>query len=169
MGPLLFIIYINDFERCLHGATPNMYADDASITCSSSDSAFLQRNIDIEMANVAEWMRQNRLSLNANKCEFMVISRSRHHNILNELKEIKVNQEIIGRVTKTKYIGLNIGEYLSWNDQYKKVKDKVKGGLSSLQRLEDILPQSKLAAVYWALIESHLRHGNIIWSCISDS
>ena len=99
----------------------------------------------------------------------MVISHSRHHNILNELKEIKVNQEIIGRVTKTKYIGLNIGEYLSWNDQYKKVKDKVKGGLSSLQRLEDILPQSKLAAVYRALIESHLRHGNIIWSCISDS
>ena len=46
---------------------------------------------------------------------------------------------------------------------------KVKGGLSALQRLENILPQSKLAAVYRALIESHLRYGNIIRSCISDS
>ena len=43
----------------------------------------------------------------------MVISHSRHHNSLNELMEIKVNQEIIGRVTKTKYLGLNIDEYLS--------------------------------------------------------
>ena len=66
LGPLLLIIYNNDFERCLQGATPNMYAADTSITCSSNDSASLQWNIDIEMVNVAEWMRQNRLSINAN-------------------------------------------------------------------------------------------------------
>ena len=65
-----------------------MHADDANITCSSSDSVSLQKNKDIEMANVAGWMRQNRLSLNANKSEFMVISHSRHHKSLNELKEI---------------------------------------------------------------------------------
>ena len=121
------------------------------------------------MANFAEWMRQNRLSLNANKSEFTVISLSRHYNSLNELKEIKVNQKIIGRVTRTKYLSLKIDEYLSWKDQYIKVNAKVKGGLSALQRLKDILPQSKLAAVYRALIESHPRYGNIIWGCISDS
>ena len=162
-------MYMNDFERCLQGAVPNMYADDTSITCSSTDSASLHRNIEIEMANVAEWMRQNRLSLNANKSKFMVIRHSRQHNNLDELNEIEVNQEKIGRVTKTKYHGLNIEENLSWNDQYKEVKAKVKSGLSALQRLKDILPQSKLAAVYRKLIESHLRYGNIIWSCISDT
>ena len=81
-----------------------MYADDASINRSSSDSASLQMNIDFEMANVAEWMRQNRLSLNANKSEVMVIIHSRHYNCLNEHKEFKVNQEKIGRVTITKYL-----------------------------------------------------------------
>ena len=125
--------------------------------------------VEIEMANVAEWMRQNRRSLNANKSEFMVIRHSRKHNNLEELNEIEVSQEKIGRVTKTKYLGLNIDENLSWNDQYKKVKAKVKSGLSALQRLKDILPQSKLAAVYRALIESHLRYGKIIWGCISDT
>ena len=99
----------------------------------------------------------------------MVISHSRHYNSLNELKQIKVNQEIISRFAKTKYLVLDIDEYLSWNNQYDKVKDKVKGCLSSLQRLKDIQPQSKPAAVYRALIESHLRYGNIIWGCISDS
>ena len=73
LGHLLFIVYINDFESCLQGATPNMYADDTSISSSSSDSASLQRNINIEMANVTEWMRKNRLSLNANKSDFMAI------------------------------------------------------------------------------------------------
>ena len=88
MGPLLFIIYMNDFERCLQGAVPNMYADDTSITYSPTDSASLKRNIEIEMANVAEWMRQNRLSLNANKSQFMVIRHSRQHNNLDEINEI---------------------------------------------------------------------------------
>ena len=94
---------------------------------------------------------------------------SRQHNNLNELNETEVNQEKIGRVTKIKYLGLNINENLSWNDQYKKVKAMVKSGLSALQRLKDILPQSELAAVYRALIKSHLRYVIIIWSCISDT
>ena len=121
---------MNDFERCLQGAVPNMYADDTSITCSSTDSASLQRNIEIEMANVAEWMRQNKLHLNANKSEFMAKRHSRQHNNLDKTNKIEVNQEKIGRVTKTKFLGRNRDENLSWNDQYKKVKAKLKSGLS---------------------------------------
>ena len=118
-----------------------MYADDTTITCFSTDSASLQRSIDTEMANFAEWMRQNWLSLNRNKSEFMIIRHLRQHNSLNELNEIEVNHKKIVRVTKTKYLGLNIDENLSWKDQYEKVKAKVKSGLSALQRLTDILPQ----------------------------
>ena len=70
-----------------------MYADDTSVTGSSTDSATLQRNIDFEMANV-EWMRQNRLSLNANKSEFIVIRQSRQPNSLNELNKIEVNRKV---------------------------------------------------------------------------
>ena len=169
LGPLLFIIYVNDFERCLQGASPNMYADDTSITCSSADSDSLLRNINDEMTNIAEWMRLNKLSLNADKSEFMVIGHSRQHNVLNELREIEVDHKKINRVTNTKYLGLNIDENLSWKDQYKTVKTKVKSGLSAIRKLKDILPQSKLAAVYRALIESHLRYGNILWGCISDT
>ena len=87
---------------------------------------------------------------------------SRQPNSLNELSEIEVNREKIDRVTKTKYLGLHIEENLSWKDQYKKVKAKVKSGPSALQRLKDILPQSKLAAVYRALIARHLKYGNIL-------
>ena len=71
-------------------------------------------------------VRQNRLSLNANKSQFMVIRHSRQHYNLDELNEIKINQEKLGRITKTKYLGLNIDENLSWNDKYKKLKLRLK-------------------------------------------
>jgi len=84
----------------------------------------------------------------------MVISHSGHHNSLYERNEVKVNQEIIVRVTKTKYLGLNIDENLNCKDEYKKVKDKFKGGLSTRQRLKDILPHSKLALGYQARLRA---------------
>ena len=99
----------------------------------------------------------------------MIICHSRQQSYLNELKEFEVNHKKINRVIKTKYLGLDVDENLSWKDQYKNVKAKVKSGLSALRKLKDILPQSKLVAVYRALIESHLRYGNIIRGCISDT
>ena len=134
LGPLLFIIYFNDFERCLQAATPNMYADDTSITCFSTDSDSLFRNKNNEMVNVAEWMRLNKLSLNADKSEFMVIDYSRQQNNLKELKEIEVNLKKIGRVAKTKYLGLNIDENLSRKDQYKKLMVRLKAVCLHLRR-----------------------------------
>ena len=146
-----------------------MNADDTSITCSSTDSDSLLRNISNEMGNIAERMRLNKLSLNGDKSEFVVIGQSRQQNILNELREIEVNHKEINKVTITMYLGFNIGDNLSWKDQYKTVKTKVKSGISAIRKLKDILPQSKLTAVYRALIESHLRYGNILWGCISDT
>ena len=88
--------------------------------------------------------------MNADKSEFMVISHSVQQNNLKELREIAVNLDKIGRFTKKKYLTLNIDDNLSWKDQYKKVKTNFKSGLSSIRKLKDILPQSKLAAVYRA-------------------
>ena len=151
-----------------------MNADDTSITCSSTDSDSLLRNISNELGNIAERMRLNKLSLNGDKfvvCgdSVLVIGQSRQQNVLNQLREIEVNHKEINKVTITMYLGFNIGDNLSWKDQSKTVKTKVKSGLSAIRKLKDILPQSKLTAVYRALIETHPRYGNILWGCICDT
>ena len=67
----------------------------------------------------------------ADKSDFTFIGHARQQNSLNELKDIEVIQKIIGRATKTKYLGFNIDENLSWKDQYKKIMAKVDGALST--------------------------------------
>ena len=57
----------------------------------------------------------------------------------------------------------------NWKERYKAIKNKLKGGLSSLRKLKNILPQRKLDQVYKALFESHLRYGNIVWSTLSNT
>ena len=78
------------------------------------------------------------------------------------------NKVEVKMARKTQYLGLTIDESLSWSQQYKIVKGKLKGGLNSIRKLREILPQSQLFLVYEALIESHLRYGNLIWDHLHE-
>ena len=61
LGPLLFIIYLNDFEHCLEHSRANMYSDDTEITISLINQAELIETEQAELLNIAEWMRINKL------------------------------------------------------------------------------------------------------------
>ena len=134
LGPLLFLLYANDFEHCLEYMTPNMYADDTCVTIASENLNDLITDVKNELENISNWMRINKISLNAGKSEFMVVGHRRKLNRLgNELSNLILNNEVIKRVEKVKYMGINIDESLSWEEQYKTVKNKLEGGISSLE------------------------------------
>ena len=78
LGPILFLIYINDLPNCLNHATPRMFADDTSISYSASTTSELQNVINSELKKLNSWLITNRLSLNTVKTEFMVIDLSRN-------------------------------------------------------------------------------------------
>ena len=63
LGPLLFILYVDDFERCLENCTPNIYADDTSVTCFAEGMEELYNDLQNELINISDWMRQNKMSL----------------------------------------------------------------------------------------------------------
>ena len=71
-----------------------------------------------ELQDVIDWLRQNKLSLNARKCEFMFLGNSKQLGKISEIGDLKVGEDEIKRVRKTKYLGLTIDETLSWNQQY---------------------------------------------------
>ena len=97
----------------------------------------------------------------------MFLGNSKQLGKISEIGDLKVGEDEIKRVRKTKYLGLTIDETLSWNQQYKIVKGKLKGGLDSIRKLRQLLPQSQLFQVYRALVESHLRYGNLLWGHLS--
>ena len=73
LGPLLFILYLNDFERCLKYSNVNIYADDTNIIIASNDKEKLVADAQAELHNITEWMRLNKLSPNFSKTEYMII------------------------------------------------------------------------------------------------
>ena len=169
LGPLLFIIYLNDFEKCLEFSRASMYADDTHVTLTSNNVDDLITNAHRELRNISEWMRVNKLSANPKKTEYMIIGHPRRINDVEVSEPLNLNDSEIKRVAKTKSLGVVVDEGLNWDNQLSKVKGKMSGGLRSLRKLKYLIPQSQLDHVYRALVESHLRYANVIWGSLSKS
>ena len=144
LGPLLFILYTNYFEKSLSTFYPNIYADDTSTSSSSENPLQLLEDLKRELERIVNWLRQNKLSLNVAKCEYMFLGNDKQLSKTSDVGNIKIDKDEIKRVNQTKYLGFTIEESLSWNQQYKIAKRKPKGGFSSIRKLKDILQQSQL-------------------------
>ena len=169
LEPLLFILYVKDFEQCLNKCTSNLYADDTSVTCTAEDIDELCNDLRAEVDNIAEWLWQTKLSLNIDKTEYMVVGHKRQTNRIHGPLEVNINEGPIKRVKKVKYLGVTVDENLTWNEQHNSLKGKIKGALLFLRKLKNTLPQTKLDQVYKALLESHLRYSDELWGSLSNT
>ena len=73
LGPLLFLIYINDLPNCLTSCQPRMYADDTYITYADVDVNSIQLNLNHDLGNLNKWLISNKLAFNTAKTEYMLI------------------------------------------------------------------------------------------------
>ena len=89
--------------------------------------------------------------------------------MISSHEPLVLNGSAIKHVKQTKSLGIIIDEGLNWNEQFRKVKGKVSGGLWSLKKLMKIVPQIQLVNIYYALVESHLRYANVVWGSLSNA
>ena len=100
LGPLLFIIYLNDFEKCLEFSRASMYADDTHVTLTSNNVDDLITNAHRELRNISEWMRVNKLSANPKKTEYMIIGHPRRINDVEVSEPLNLNDLYIYKAGK---------------------------------------------------------------------
>ena len=93
----------------------------------------------------------------------MFLGNNRQLSKMSEICGIEIHKDDSKRVGRTKFLDLKVDDSFSWNQQYKIIKGRLKGGLNSFRNLREILPQSQLFLVYQALMESLLRYGNLMW------
>ena len=107
LGPLLFLVYVNDLPSCLENTAVGMYVDDTQITASAETEILL--NNDIKNLNM--WLNANKLLANATKTEFIVTASNYRLKQLLVDPKIKMKHEVIKRVTKTKLLGVKVAPY----------------------------------------------------------
>ena len=102
LGPLLFLIYINELPNCSSFCQPRMYADGNHITYSSADLHSMQSSLSRDLSNIHKWLLCNKLTLNTTKTEFMLIGSRQKLSTLSESLELSIGNVPIKQVSTTK-------------------------------------------------------------------
>ena len=120
LGPLLFLIYINDLPFSLQNSQVNMYADDTTIAYSSNNNEDLYDNLNRDLNCLKQWLRGNKLSLNVSKTQAMVVGSLPNLKKISEGKvqppSFAIGDSQIEIVEKTKYLGIQLDQHLVWDE-----------------------------------------------------
>ena len=161
LGPLLFLIYINDIANSCKDGLFRIFADDTGIFCHSIDLKLLVEKAEIIIKNVNEWFIANKLTLNVDKTSF-IIFRSKINNINNLPDTISHENIKIKRETKIKYLGLILEEHLSLNQHVNEICNKLKCFFPLFYNIRQYLEKENIRNIYYTMIYSRIKYGCII-------
>ena len=116
LGPLLFLLFINDVPLSLHDSKVNMYADDTSLAYASNSIDDIMKSMNTELENLRKWMHGNKLTLNVTKPISMIIGTNRklHESDSEELVQahLKISGEAIEQKTTVKYLRVILDNHM---------------------------------------------------------
>ena len=164
LGPLLFIIFINDLINCTI-LEAVLFADDAAFLKSHTSLKHLQKIMNDQTKLICEWLIVNKLTINVKKTKYMVFHQKRDAKFKRMVKKFKlnVNNYCIKQVDEFKYLGLNIDNKLNWNKHIDYLCTQVSKGMGILYRFKSKMPTCALKLIYHSLIGSKLRYGVSAW------
>ena len=162
LGPLLFLIYVNDIIHCSNILKFSLFADDTVVLYSHKNVTELVSIVNNELKILNDWFKCNKLFLNFKKTKYILFHSKRKRLPLN-VNPIKIEETVIDRTESINFLGILIHESLDWKYHIANIASKISRSVGVLSKLKCFLPQNVLLAIYNAIILPHLNYCNEIW------
>ena len=161
LGPLLFLIYINDLPNASKKLTFYLFADDTNIYYESKDLPNLAKVVVKELRLVKKWLDANKLSLNIDNTNYIIF----HSSSVNVSSgtDIKIGKKHIKSVKFVKFLGLFLDEHLTWKYYLSELSKKLARTCGTFFKIRNLLPIDVLICLYNALFLPYLQYGLIGW------
>ena len=161
LGPLLFLIYINDLHKSIKYSITRHFADDTNLLLTNSSLKQLKKHLNIDLSLMSSWLKANKISLNVSKTELLIF------HLLNkpinyELK-VKLNGKWLYPSAFVKYLGLLIDSHLNWSFHTKSLASKLTRTIGMLAKIRHFVDKSTLRNIYFSIFSSILTYGCQIW------
>ena len=163
LASLLFVIYVNDFKNCLRFSTNISFADDTNVFIVDKHLQALYEKGNRELENIDNWMIANKLSINANKTNYIIFQTPKSWSVKTTTSfQLKLRNNKVEKVSSTRFLGVIINENLSWKYHMDMIKQKMRAALGAVMRIRSYLSSKAMLSLYHSLLLSHVRY------CISD-
>src|SRR6218665_66970 len=163
LGPLLFLLFINDLPNAPKLLSFLLFADDTSILASHKSYDQLFSMVNLELGYVNNWFRANKLSLNVMKTNYILFT-SRGKQISPTEGILKISDVPIPVVSTTKSLGVYLDRYLTWDYHTDQIASKVYKNIGILSRISYLLPSNIRINVYYTMIHPYLAYCNLVWA-----
>lgn len=171
LGPLLFLIFINDLPLVLSSkvSATDLYADDTTIYDMHHDLEILRSNLQNALLILQNWCKQNGMLLNTDKTKVMLIS-TRQKRMLLDTSILSLSYDDINLqlTTGDKILGVHIEENLGWNNHFQHVCKKVSSYIWLLSKIKSYLSLEHRSLFYNSYIQPHFNYCNTIWGNSSN-
>ena len=162
LGPLLFLLYIDDVNSVFNKPITIHFADDTHLSYASKKLSTIESVTNCELKELTEWLRSNKLSLNSGKSgkSELVIFRSKTKKEPDEIT-ITINKFKLSPVSNVNYLGVVLDEFLSWDAHINKLCKKLAQTNGILSKFRHYVPQKTCISVYFSLLYSFILHGSL--------
>ena len=160
LGPLLFLIFINDITLSTDKLRFILFADDTNIFLQDQNLNNLCTTMNRELTHVATWMKSNKLTLNVSKTHYMLS----HSNMTQPPRiNIKINNSSIQEVQEAKFLGVIIDNKLRWKTHIQDIKCKVSKITGIVYRIRNLCDEPCLKRIYLTLAYPYLLYCSSVW------
>ena len=166
LGPLLFIIYVNEMPNIVKHCEIILYADDTLLYYSSNSAKDIEQRINEDLLSISKWLDENLLTLNCAK--FLLFGSNRRLKAFTNVS-IPVNNQQLARQQAFKYLGITFWENLNWSDYLTDVSTKINQRIGLLRRVKAFLSVKDRLTIYISLILPLFDYADIIWGDKNNS
>ena len=166
LGPLLFILYLNDLAKVSQTIYPLIFADDTNVFVAGKKVEELILIMNHELEKVMRWMNTNKLSLNIDKSNYMIFHSPKKK--VGSHSDIILNNSKIKKIQSTKFLGVTIDDSLKWTAHMNIVKTKVAKAIGIISKARKIFSLNTLKLMYNTFVLPHLTYAIEVWGKSSD-
>ena len=162
LGPLLFLIFINDLCHSTPLLEAILFADDTNLFYSHNNVKELFRTMNAELSHLNDWFCANKLSLTTDKTKYVLLHKAKSKdNLPLVLPDLFINNVKIKSENSLKFLGVMIDENLTWKTDVKLVENNISKSIGLLFKASRSLNSKSLQSIYLALVHPYINYANI--------
>ena len=167
LGPLLFLLYINDLGTIFQNLSSILFADDSNLIVNGTSLLNLEQKINNDTPTLVKWLHTNRLSLNIKKTHVMVFGKGGKNADKNI--DVKIEGVSLDIIKETKFLGIMLDSGLTWKAHAQYISTKISKSTGIISRARTFLNKDTLRQLYFSFLFPYLSYCLIIWGKASES